>query len=70
VLMEKFLRTPIPLCAGTVPFGMSLNYHRKREMMPCGQRAGARFLVDGPAVRGKDYVDILFPADGKNHAIR
>jgi hypothetical protein len=32
------------------------------------QRAGARFLVDGPQTR-EDYVDILFLLMGKNHDI-
>lgn len=33
------------------------------------QRAGARFLVDGPQMR-EDYVDILYLLMGKNHAIQ
>lgn len=32
------------------------------------QRAGARFLVDGPQTR-EDYVDILYLLMGKNHSI-
>jgi energy-coupling factor transporter ATP-binding protein EcfA2 len=52
---------------GNCTFGMFSNYPENVDDA-LRQRAGARFLVDGPQSR-EDYVDILSLLLGKNHAI-
>ncbi len=52
---------------GNCTFGMFSNYPENVDDA-LRQRAGARFLVDGPISR-EDYVDILALLLGKNHAI-
>ncbi len=66
VLMEAFAGAGT-VVRGNATFGMFSNYP---EMVDDAlrQRAGARFLVDGPQSRA-DYIDILALLLGKNHAI-
>ncbi|WP_284165502.1 ATP-binding protein [Frigidibacter sp. SD6-1] len=66
VLMEAFAGANT-VVRGNATFGMFSNYP---EMVDDAlrQRAGARFLVDGPQSR-EDYIDILALLLGKNHAI-
>jgi hypothetical protein len=66
VLMEAFAGANT-VVRGNCTFGMFSNYP---EMVDDAlrQRAGARFLVDGPQSR-EDYIDILALLLGKNHAI-
>jgi len=52
---------------GNCTFGMFSNYPENVDDA-LRQRAGARFLVDGPQTR-EDYIDILAMLLGKNHAI-
>jgi len=52
---------------GNCTFGMFSNYPENVDDA-LRQRAGARFLVDGPISR-EDYIDILALLLGKNHAI-
>ncbi len=52
---------------GNCTFGMFSNYPENVDDA-LRQRAGARFLVDGPQSRD-DYIDILSLLLGKNHAI-
>jgi hypothetical protein len=52
---------------GNCTFGMFSNYPENVDDA-LRQRAGARFLVDGPQTR-EDYVDILYLLMGKNHDI-
>jgi hypothetical protein len=52
---------------GNCTFGMFSNYPEQVDDA-LRQRAGARFLVDGPITRD-DYIDILALLLGKNHAI-
>ena len=52
---------------GNCTFGMFSNYPENVDDA-LRQRAGARFLVDGPISRD-DYIDILALLLGKNHAI-
>ena len=52
---------------GNCTFGMFSNYPENVDDA-LRQRAGARFLVDGPQTR-EDYIDILALLLGKNHAI-
>ena len=52
---------------GNCTFGMFSNYPENVDEA-LRQRAGARFLVDGPQTR-EDYIDILSLLLGKNHAI-
>lgn len=52
---------------GNCTFGMFSNYPENVDDA-LRQRAGARFLVDGPQSR-EDYIDILALLLGKNHAI-
>jgi hypothetical protein len=52
---------------GNCTFGMFSNYPENVDDA-LRQRAGARFLVDGPQTR-EDYVDILYLLMGKNHSI-
>jgi hypothetical protein len=66
VLMEAFAGANT-VVRGNCTFGMFSNYP---EMVDDAlrQRAGARFLVDGPQTQD-DYIDILALLLGKNHAI-
>ncbi|MDR7124368.1 ATP-binding protein [Pseudotabrizicola sp. 4114] len=52
---------------GNCTFGMFSNYPENVDDA-LRQRAGARFLVDGPQTQ-EDYIDILSLLLGKNHAI-
>ncbi len=52
---------------GNCTFGMFSNYPENVDDA-LRQRAGARFLVDGPQTR-EDYIDILALLLGRNHAI-
>lgn len=52
---------------GNCTFGMFSNFPENVDDA-LRQRAGARFLVDGPQTR-EDYIDILALLLGKNHAI-
>ena len=52
---------------GNCTFGMFSNYPENVDDA-LRQRAGARFLVDGPQTR-EDYIDILYLLMGKNHDI-
>jgi hypothetical protein len=52
---------------GNCTFGMFSNFPENVDDA-LRQRAGARFLVDGPQTR-EDYIDILTLLLGKNHAI-
>ena len=52
---------------GNCTFGMFSNYPENVDDA-LRQRAGARFLVDGPQTR-EDYIDILAMLLGKNHSI-
>jgi len=52
---------------GNCTFGMFSNYPENVDDA-LRQRAGARFLVDGPQSR-EDYIDILHILMGKNHKI-
>ena len=52
---------------GNCTFGMFSNYPENVDDA-LRQRAGARFLVDGPQTR-EDYIDILYLLMGKNHSI-
>ena len=52
---------------GNCTFGMFSNYPENVDDA-LRQRAGARFLVDGPQTR-EDYIDILAMLLGKNHTI-
>ena len=52
---------------GNCTFGMFSNYPENVDDA-LRQRAGARFLVDGPQTR-EDYIDILSLLLGKNHTI-
>jgi len=52
---------------GNCTFGMFSNYPENVDDA-LRQRAGARFLVDGPQTR-EDYIDILHILMGKNHKI-
>ncbi len=58
---------PIRSCEGNCTFGMFSNYPENVDDA-LRQRAGARFLVDGPQSR-EDYIDILALLLGKNHEI-
>jgi hypothetical protein len=66
VLMEAFAGANT-VVRGNATFGMFSNYP---EMVDDAlrQRAGARFLVDGPQTQD-DYIDILALLLGKNHKI-
>jgi hypothetical protein len=55
------------LVRGNCTFGMFSNYPENVDDA-LRQRAGARFLVDGPQTR-EDYIDILHLLMGKNHDI-
>ena len=66
VLMESFAGANT-LVRGNCTFGMFSNYPENVDDA-LRQRAGARFLVDGPKSR-EDYIDILHLLMGKNHDI-
>ncbi len=66
VLMEAFAGANT-VVRGNCTFGMFSNYPENVDDA-LRQRAGARFLVDGPQSR-EDYIDILHLLLGKNHAI-
>ena len=66
VLMEAFAGANT-VVRGNCTFGMFSNYPENVDDA-LRQRAGARFLVDGPKSR-EDYIDILALLLGKNHAI-
>ena len=66
VLMESFAGANT-VVRGNCTFGMFSNYPENVDDA-LRQRAGARFLVDGPQTR-EDYVDILYLLMGKNHTI-
>lgn len=66
VLMESFAGANT-VVRGNCTFGMFSNYPENVDDA-LRQRAGARFLVDGPQSR-EDYIDILTLLMGKNHDI-
>ncbi|KXF89242.1 AAA family ATPase [Phaeobacter inhibens] len=66
VFMEAFAGAGT-VVRGNCTFGMFSNYPENVDDA-LRQRAGARFLVDGPQTR-EDYIDILTLLMGKNHAI-
>lgn len=66
VLMESFAGANT-VVRGNCTFGMFSNYPENVDDA-LRQRAGARFLVDGPQTR-EDYIDILHLLMGKNHNI-
>ncbi|MCB1341936.1 MAG: AAA family ATPase [Pseudooceanicola sp.] len=66
VLMESFAGANT-VVRGNCTFGMFSN-HPENVDDALRQRAGARFLVDGPQTR-EDYIDILALLLGRNHDI-
>ncbi|MEM7076399.1 MAG: ATP-binding protein [Pseudomonadota bacterium] len=66
VLMESFAGAST-VVRGNCTFGMFSNYPENVDDA-LRQRAGARFLVDGPQTR-EDYIDILALLMGRNHDI-
>ena len=66
VLMESFAGA-MTVVRGNCSFGMFSNYPENVDDA-LRQRAGARWLVDGPQTRD-DYIDIFHLLAGKNHAI-
>lgn len=66
VLMESFAGA-MTVVRGNCSFGMFSNYPENVDDA-LRQRAGARWLVDGPQTRN-DYIDIFHLLAGKNHAI-
>jgi len=66
VLMESFAGANT-VVRGNCTFGMFSNYPENVDDA-LRQRAGARFLVDGPQTR-EDYIDILHLLMGRNHSI-
>ncbi len=66
VLMESFAGANT-VVRGNCTFGMFSNYPENVDDA-LRQRAGARFLVDGPQTRD-DYIDILHLLLGRNHDI-
>ncbi|QLF71054.1 ATP-binding protein [Peteryoungia desertarenae] len=66
VLMESFAGAST-VVRGNATFGMFSNYPEKVDDA-LRQRAGARWLVDGPQTR-EDYIDIFSLLVGKNHSI-
>ena len=66
VLMESFAGANT-VVRGNCTFGMFSNYPENVDDA-LRQRAGARFLVDGPQSK-EDYIDILHLLMGKNHKI-
>jgi hypothetical protein len=66
VLMDAFAGAST-VVRGNCSFGMFSNYPEKVDDA-LRQRAGARWLVDGPQTR-EDYIDILHLLVGKNHKL-
>lgn len=66
VLMDAFAGAGT-VVRGNCAFGMFSNYPENVDDA-LRQRAGARWLVDGPQTRA-DYIDIFAVLAGKNHAI-
>lgn len=66
VLMESFAGAST-VVRGNCSFGMFSNYPENVDDA-LRQRAGARWLVDGPQTR-EDYIDIFAMLIGKNHEI-
>ena len=66
VLMESFAGAKT-VVRGNCSFGMFSNYPENVDDA-LRQRAGARWLVDGPQTRD-DYIDIFALLAGKNHSI-
>ena len=66
VLMESFAGAST-VVRGNATFGMFSNYPENVDDA-LRQRAGARWLVDGPQTR-EDYIDIFSLLVGKNHQI-
>lgn len=66
VLMESFAGAST-VVRGNATFGMFSNYPENVDDA-LRQRAGARWLVDGPQTR-EDYIDIFALLSGKNHTI-
>jgi hypothetical protein len=66
VLMESFAGANT-VVRGNSSFGMFSNYPENVDDA-LRQRAGARWLVDGPQTKG-DYIDIFTMLVGKNHSI-
>jgi hypothetical protein len=66
VLMESFAGAKT-VVRGNCSFGMFSNYPENVDDA-LRQRAGARWLVDGPQTR-EDYIDIFALLAGKNHKI-
>ncbi|AFL53261.1 hypothetical protein ABIE78_000849 [Sinorhizobium fredii] len=66
VLMESFAGAST-VVRGNCTFGMFSNYPENVDDA-LRQRAGARWLVDGPQTQG-DYIDIFALLVGKNHKI-
>lgn len=66
VLMESFAGANT-VVRGNCTFGMFSNYPENVDDA-LRQRAGARFLVDGPQTR-EDYIDLLHLLMGSNHSI-
>lgn len=66
VLMESFAGAST-VVRGNATFGMFSNYPENVDDA-LRQRAGARWLVDGPQTR-EDYIDIFALLVGKNHSI-
>ncbi len=66
VLMESFAGA-LTVIRGNCTFGMFSNYPENVDDA-LRQRAGARWLVDGPQSEG-DYIDIFALLVGKNHQI-
>jgi hypothetical protein len=66
VLMESFAGAST-VVRGNCTFGMFSNYPENVDDA-LRQRAGARWLVDGPQSR-EDYIDIFALLAGKNHSI-
>lgn len=66
VLMSAFSGT-MTVVRGNCSFGMFSNYPENVDDA-LRQRAGARWLVDGPQTR-EDYIDIFVLLAGKNHKI-
>lgn len=66
VLMESF-QGATTVVRGNCSFGMFSNYPENVDDA-LRQRAGARWLVDGPITRD-DYIDIFVLLAGKNHKI-
>ena len=67
VLMESFAGATT-VVNGNASFGMFSNYPENVDDA-LRQRAGARWLVDGPQSR-EDYIDIFAGLVGKNHAVQ